>query len=71
MQVVVFWVVIKVVDTVPVPAILADMYHIGMYTDIEMKTFRTSLNIGCTSHTSQFWALPASTKKNTFFFLVL
>ena len=43
----------KVVNTVPVPA---DMYRTGMYIGIETSTFRTSLNTGRTSHTSQFRA---------------
>ena len=68
MQVVVFLVVIKVVDIVPVPAISAGMYRIGMYTGIEMTTFRTDLNISCTCHTGRFRALSPSTEKKPFFF---
>jgi len=34
---------IKVVDTVLVPA---GMYNIGMFTNIEISTFRTGLNTG-------------------------
>ena len=36
----------KVVDTIPVLAIPISMYRIIMYTDIEIPTFRTSLNTG-------------------------
>ena len=65
------WEVAKVVDTVPVPDVLASMYFIDTYTGIEMPTFHTSLNTG------RFWALPANTscigryRKKAFFFLVL
>lgn len=40
------------INTVLVLAVLASMYRSGTYIDIEMLTFRTGLNIGCTSHTS-------------------
>ena len=39
------------------------MYHTGMYTGIEMPTFRTSLNTG---RIGQFRAIQAGTKKKNF-----
>ena len=40
----------KVVDTVPIPTVLAGMYGTGTYTGIEMPAFRTDLNTGRTDH---------------------
>ena len=39
------------------------MYRTDMYIGIETSTFRTGLNTGCTSHTDQFRAIPADTKR--------
>ena len=65
------WEVAKVVDTVLVPNVPAGMYFIDTYANIEMPTFRTSLNTG------RFWVLPANIgcigryRKKAFVFLVL
>ena len=51
-QCLVFCVLSKVVNTVPVPA---GMYCTDMYTDIETSTFRTNLNTGRTGHNFFFF----------------
>ena len=45
----------KVVDAIPIPIVLVSMYRTGIYTNIEMPTFRISLNTG------QFLVIPADT----------
>ena len=62
----------KVVNTVPVPAVLAGMYRTGMYTSIETSTFHTGLNTSRTGHIGHFRAIPGvlvGTEKSFFFFL--
>ena len=72
-----FCIFIKVVNTVPVPAVLAGMYCTGMHTGIKTSTFRTGLNTGHTSHTDQFRAIPVGTghtskyREKFFFFFFL
>ena len=50
----------KVINTVPILAVLAGMYCTGMYTGIETSMFCIGLN---TDRTGQFWAIPAGTKR--------
>ena len=42
------------------------MYRTGMYTGIEISTFRTSLNTSRTGHIGQFQAIPAGIEKSYF-----
>ena len=58
---------VKEVNTVPIP-VPVGMYRTDMYTGIETPTFRTGLNTDRTSHTGQFQAILAGTKKSFFFF---
>ena len=62
----------KVVDTVPVLAVPASMYHTDTYTSIEMPMFCTSLNTKHTGHVlgvqANFGCTSQYKKKSFFFF---
>lgn len=67
----------SVVNTIPVLAVLTGMYRTGTYIDIEILTFRTSLNIGRTEHVladfRQYQQVPGiqQVQKKSFFFSFL
>ena len=74
-------IIIKVVNIVPIPAVLASMYRTGMYTSIKKSTFRTGLNTGCIGYILVIPAnigqyrpvlgISAGIEKSFFFFKVL